>query len=102
MFHEILAFIVNLLIVDPLQAEMDKRLAEARAPQAVIADVRACADAALPILTDRAVSEPGWVATTALDVWLGRTAPEDVLTTIAPRCNAPVRAAKGYLQGQST
>ncbi|WP_414472176.1 hypothetical protein [Microvirga sp. M2] len=101
MIHEILAFIVNMLIVDPLQTEMEKRLAEVRAPQAVIADVRKCADAALPALAGRAAAEPVWIARTALDVWLGRAAPEEVLTSVSPQCAAPVRAAKDYLRGQS-
>jgi hypothetical protein len=100
MIHEILAFIVNLLVIDPLQAEMDKRLAEVRAPQAVVADVRACADAALPVLVNRATAEPGWVVMTAVDVWFGRAAPEDVLIAVSPQCDAPVKAAKAYLQGR--
>lgn len=100
MLHDILAFIVNLLIVDPLQAEMDKRLAEARAPQAIIAEVRACADAGLPALATRAAAEPGWAAMTALDLWLGRVAPEDTLSRLVPQCAAPAQAAKGYLQGK--
>jgi len=101
MIQEILILIVNFLIVDPLQAEMNKRLADVRAPQAIIADVRSCADAALPHLADRAAGEPGWVAMTALDVWLGRVAPEDVLASVSPQCDGPVRAAKGYLQGRA-
>jgi len=100
MIHEILAFVVNLLIIDPLQAEMDKRLAVVRAPQTVVADVRACADAALPTLANRATAEPGWVVMTALDIWLGRAAPEDVLITVSPQCNAPLKAAKAFLEGQ--
>lgn len=101
MIHEILAFIINVLIVDPLQAEMDKRLTEVRAPRAVIADVRACADAALPILARRAATEPAWIVVTSLDIWLGRAALEEVLTNLSPQCAAPAQAAKGYLQGRS-
>ncbi|MXQ13177.1 hypothetical protein [Microvirga makkahensis] len=100
MLQEAFILIVNFLIVDPLQAELDRRLSEARAPQAVIADVRACADAALPVLADRVTGDPAWAASTALDVWLERSAPEDVLVKAAPQCDGPVRAAKGYLQGQ--
>jgi hypothetical protein len=100
MIHEILAFVVNLLIVDPLQAEMDKRLADVRAPQAVIADVKGCADAALPGLTDRVMSEPGWILGATLDIWLGTGAPEKVLADVAPQCEAPLRAARSYLEGR--
>jgi len=100
MIHEVLAFVINLLIIDPLQAEMEKRLAGVRAPQTVVADVRACADAALPTLANRATAEPGWVVVTALDIWFGRAAPEDVLIAVSPQCNAPIKTAKAYLKGQ--
>lgn len=100
MVQDILASFISLLIVDPLQAEMDKRLAQVRAPQALIADVRTCADAALPRLADRAMAEPGWFVATAMDVWLGSTRPEDVLITASPQCVAPIKAAKAYLEGR--
>jgi hypothetical protein len=32
MIENIVAFVINLLIVDPVQNELNKRLAEARAP----------------------------------------------------------------------
>jgi hypothetical protein len=100
MVQEILAFIVNILIVDPIQAEMNERLAKVRAPQAVIADVRTCATASLPVLASRAVDDPAWAAMTALNVWIGTAAPEDVLSTASPQCDTAVRAAKAYLAGR--
>jgi len=100
MVQEILVFIVNILIVEPLQAEMNERLAQVRAPQAVIADVRACATGSLPVLTDRVMADPGWAATTALHVWIGTAALEDVLSTASPQCDTAVKAAKAYLAGR--
>jgi hypothetical protein len=100
MLHDIFAIIINLLIVDPLQAEMNERLADARAPQALIADVRNCAEASLPKLADRAMADPAWVVATGLDVWLGRSTPDNVLGSISPECNTTVTSARAYLQGQ--
>ena len=45
----------------------------------MIADVRTCAEASLPRLADRAMAEPLWVVTTALNVWTGQSAPESIL-----------------------
>jgi hypothetical protein len=45
----------------------------------VIEDLRICAEASLPRLVDRAMAEPLWVVTTALNVWTGQTAPESIL-----------------------
>jgi hypothetical protein len=100
MIQDIFALVISWLIVDPLQNEMNKRLAEVRAPQALIADVRTCAESSLPKLADRAAAEPSWVLATALDVWTGRTAPEDVLGASSPQCANTVVRAKDYLAGR--
>ncbi|KLK92608.1 hypothetical protein AA309_12945 [Microvirga vignae] len=60
MVQDIFAFFINLLIVDPLHDEMAKRLAQVRAPQAIIAEMRACAEDALPRLAEQAMAEPVW------------------------------------------
>lgn len=99
MVQDILAFVINLLVVDPLQEEMSKRLGEVRAPQAIIADVRACAEGSLPRLAQRAMADPAWVVTTTLDVWIGRAAPEDVLST-SPQCESAIKTARAYLESR--
>lgn len=100
LLQELLATIVSVLIVDPLQGEMNERLAQIRAPQAVIADMRTCAEASLPKLADRAMAEPLWVVTTALNVWTGRSAPEGVLGGTSAQCDAAIKAARLYLESR--
>lgn len=100
MLQDILASVVSLLIVEPLQAEMSERLAQARAPQAIIADVRTCAEASLPGLADRALAEPLWVVTTALNVWTGHTAPESILGNTTPQCESALKSARVYLESR--
>jgi P2-related tail formation protein len=97
--QEILASLVSLLIVDPLQAEMSERLAQVRAPQAVIADVRTCAEASLPTLADRAMAEPMWVVSTALNVWTGQATPESILGS-TPQCESALKSARVYLESR--
>ena len=100
LLQELLATIVSVLIVDPLQGEMNERLAQIRAPQAVIVDMRTCAEASLPKLADRAMAEPLWVVTTALNVWTGRSAPEDVLGGTSAQCDTAIKAARVYLESR--
>ena len=100
MFQEFLASLVGLLIVDPLQAEMSERLAQVRAPQAVIADVRTCAEASLPRLAERAAADPVWVVTSALNVWTGHTTPESILGNSTPQCNSALKTARVYLESR--
>ena len=99
MFQELLASLVSLLIVNPVQAEISERLAQVRAPQAVIADVRTCTEASLPGLADRAMAEPLWVVSTALNVWTGQTAPETILGS-TPQCEAALKSARVYLESR--
>jgi hypothetical protein len=100
MLHEILVSLVSLLIVDPLQAEMNERLAQIRAPQAIIADMRACAEDSLPQLAGRAIAEPIWVVTTTLNVWTGRIVPEEILGGTSAQCDAAIKAARAYLESR--
>jgi hypothetical protein len=100
MIQELLAALVSVLIVNPLQAEMNERLAKIGAPQAVISDMRRCAESSLPELADRATGEPLWVVTTALEVWTGRTAPEEVLGGTSAQCDTAIRAARVYLESR--
>lgn len=99
MIQDILAFFINLLVVDPLQEEMSRRLADVRAPQAIIADVRACAEGSLPALADRAIAEPVWAVATVINVWTGRAAPEEVLRA-SPQCEAAIMSARTYLESR--
>ena len=103
LLQELLATVVSVLIVDPLQGEMNERLAQIRAPQAVkavIADMRTCTEASLPKLADRAMAEPLWVVPTALNVWTGRSAPEDVLGGTSAQCDTAIKAARVYLESR--
>ena len=100
MLHEIMLWMIGLLIVDPLQAEISERLSKVRAPQALIAEVRICAEASLPRLAERASSEPVWVITTLLNVWTGSVAAEDALGDASPQCEAAIRSARAFLESR--
>ena len=80
---------------------MADKLAGARAPQAVVAEVTACARTATPVIAQRALDDPWWTATTAFRLWVGSAEPETVLVEAAPACAPAVRAARPFLTGQA-
>ncbi len=95
--QDLIAALVSFFLVQPLQAEMSERLAAGRAPQAVVAEVAACARAATPLIVARATSDPWWVASNAFGIWVGTRRPEQVLVEAAPGCTGPVQAARPFL-----
>ena len=97
MLDTTLAALVSFFLIDPLQAEMSKRLTAAGAPPTVVADVASCARTATPALVDRATGDPWWAATTAVGIWLGSTKPDAVLVDAAPACAPAIDAARPFL-----
>ena len=93
MLDTTLAALVSFFLIDPLQAEMSKRLTAAGAPPTVVA----CARTATPALVDRATGDPWWAATTAVGIWLGSTKPDAVLVEAAPACAPAIDAARPFL-----
>lgn len=95
--YELIALLVSIFLLNPLQAEVQSRLAEANAPPAVIAQVTACAITAGPAVVQRAVDDPVWAISTAVQSWIGTVAPEAVLREAAPGCVPAMEAARPYL-----
>ncbi len=98
MIRDFLVSIFSFLVVEPFQAEINGKLAAARAPAAIIQQVEDCARAALPVLADRALGDWWWAGTTAVYVTIGMQSPESVLTREVPACAPAVRAAQPFLR----
>ncbi|MGG5811221.1 hypothetical protein [Falsiroseomonas sp. CW058] len=97
MFSDLIAWIVAVFLLGPLQAEVHSKLEAARAPAAVMQGVTACAVAAAPGLADRAAADPWWAVTSVIGVWIGTTTPEAVLRDAAPSCAPALAAARPFL-----
>jgi len=95
---DLIAALISFLLIEPLGAQIRERLEAARAPQAVIAEVAACARAATPLIVERATSDPWWAASSAVGLWIGTTRPERLLTEAAPACAGAVQAAQPFLR----
>jgi len=92
-----LAALVSFFLIDPLQAEISKRLEAAGAPPTIVADVAACGRTATPVIVERATSDPWWAATTAAGIWIGSTKPDSVLVDATPACAPALDAAGPFL-----
>lgn len=99
MLRDLILWIVSVVILQPLESEIGRRLTAAGAPAAVVQDVRTCATASLPAIADRAASDWVWTATTAFGVWTGGTSAEAALASAAPACAGALNAARPFLSG---
>lgn len=99
MIETILAWLVSVFLVAPLQDGMADRLAEARAPAAIVEQVAHCAASAAPALATRAGNDPWWAISTVIGAWTGSVAPEAVLRDAAPGCAQAFAAARPFLAG---
>jgi hypothetical protein len=96
MLSGIVYFIVQTLILDPLQTEISERLVMARVPPEIVAQVNECTKSSLPALVRRATGDPQWAVVVALDVWLERKTPEQVVEEAAPSCRPVMDSARSY------
>jgi hypothetical protein len=92
--HDLIATLVSLFLIEPLQAEIGENLGAAHASQAVVAAVTACARTATPVIVERAASDPWWAASNAMRLWAGWVPPETVLVEAAPGCAAALESAR--------
>ena len=99
--QDVVAALISFFLIEPLEAEMKEKLADARAPQAVVAEITACARTAAPTVVERAKGDPWWAASAAFQVWTGSAEPGAMLVEAAPSCAGAVRAARPFLTGQS-
>lgn len=101
MLSAIVFYLVQLLILDPFQAEIAGRLGKANVPYEVIANVGTCATSAGQIITARAASNPWDFASMAFDIWVRGIAPDRILAAAVPGCGAAIETAKSFLAQQS-
>jgi hypothetical protein len=100
MLNDLIAFIFWTFLVGPFQTEFSDRLAVARAPQAVVAQIGACATAAVPALAGRLAEDWQWVVTRGVGIWIGTTSAEAVLSEAVPECRDALASARPFLAGR--
>lgn len=100
MLTDIFFGLVRALIIDPLTAEIEETMRRAKAPVEVIRQVETCVRQAVPALVNRVSDAPSEGVGMALDVWLERKKPEQIVLEAAPSCEPVIAAARPYFEPQ--
>ena len=98
--QDLLAALISFFLMQPLQEKVADKLDAARAPRAIVAQVAGCAQAATPVVVERATSDPWWAVSTIVQVWTGTAKPENILADTAPVCRPAIEAARPFLAGR--
>ena len=98
MLSSIVFSVVQLLILGSFDTQLCDKLAQARAPGEVIAQVRTCASSAMPILVQRVSDDLRWGISVVAAIWLKGTRPEHVVADASPSCGPAIEAARSYLR----
>ncbi|WP_342642769.1 hypothetical protein [Rhodoligotrophos ferricapiens] len=99
MLGELVAFLINLFIVEPIQTEFTSRLERLGAPPQVMQELTSCARAAQPVLVDTYSNDPVSGLWTVLSLWTGMTSFDTVLRQEVPACAGALDRARPYLEG---
>ena len=97
--QDLLAALISFFLIEPVQKKMADKLDAARAPRAIIAQVAGCAQAATPVVVERATSDPWWAVSTIVQVWTRTAKPDKILAETAPACRPAIEAARPFLAG---
>lgn len=94
MLSDLVSHLIAIAVVDPLQAEIQENLQQARAPVEVVQQSQACIASQGRKLLERASNDWGWAAGTAIAVSVGATSAVDLLDASAPECSTLINALK--------
>ncbi|BBK42513.1 hypothetical protein STVA_25330 [Allostella vacuolata] len=93
----LIAALISLFLVEPLQRDLADALAAGGAPQDLVRAVATCAADQAPRIIDRAIDDPWWATSSAFSVWIGLAEPHALLIEAAPGCSAAIQAARPFL-----
>jgi hypothetical protein len=97
LIHDLFTWLLATFVMGPAQAEFAEMMQAARAPDAIMQQVQACAAGGTPILVERAMNDPWWAITTTISVTAGLTDPQSILAEASPECAAAILAVKPFL-----
>ncbi len=89
MISEWIASLFAALVIDPLQADIQQRLEEMKAPVEIVTQAGDCLRTTGPQLIERATGDLWWAGTTVVYVATGLTSPAELLDAGNPAC-API------------
>jgi hypothetical protein len=93
MIHEFFSWLLATFVIGPVQTDLTQRMQDARAPIAVVQQMKTCVVSATPILVERATNDAWWGLSTTISVMTGFTDATTILAETSPSCAAAVSAA---------
>lgn len=96
--HDMLVAVITFVLLEPLQQDIARSLADASAPQEVVASIIACATEHGPQIVNRTLDDLWWAASNAFGVWIGFADPATLLAKAAPERVAAIDAARSFLE----
>jgi hypothetical protein len=88
--QDIIAALISIFLIEPLQANITERFAEAGVSAQAAGRVATCFSNAPPEILDRAGNEPAWAIGHAIGYWTGASTIDSILADAAPDCLAAV------------
>jgi hypothetical protein len=86
--QDIIAALISIFLIEPLQANIAERFAEAGFSAQAAGEVASCFSDAAPGILDRAGSDPAWAIGHAFGYWTGVSTIDGILSDAAPTCLA--------------
>lgn len=94
MISNLLAALFASFVLDPLQAEIERR-ALAGQPAEIVRQSQACLSSELPALARRASEDTFWTISTVIGLSTGWSSPADLLDKSNPDCAPVVKLIQG-------
>ena len=92
--QDIIAALISFFLIEPVQAHITQRYADAGLSAQAAAEVASCFSKATPGILDRAGSNPTWAAYHAAGYWTGLSTIDVILSDVAPQCAVAVGEAR--------
>lgn len=99
MIRDAFLWLLSTFILDPAMSEVNQRLAQLGAPQAVIRQVQSCATEAPAALAEKAGGDLWWGVSTVVGVMIGLTDAKSVVAGATPGCAAAMAVVRPLLGG---
>ncbi len=91
--ESLFTWVINAILLGPLQAEIFGELASARTIAPIITEAKTCIVAGIPALAQDMVRQPGAAFDALVRYWLEMAQPRQLVSEMLPQCAGLIDAA---------
>lgn len=95
MISDFIGWIFAILVVDPLQAQLQEQAERGRLPVEIVRQSQDCLMTQGPRLIERAAGDYGWAMSNVVSIAIGNTSPTELLDSQDPHCKILLNALNG-------